>query len=241
MLPKIDNTKSFEPKFVLALPTGLVYMEPQPLQTNTNATTRVPNSSALGIIRRLTWTFVLLFLLLTVIISIAWNVMDPHKPRFRVSTISVSNFSVSNSELKGVFEVELNITNPNKKVEITVDQFSVWVSYSTVGLSEAILLQPIYLKKTGDKGVKIKFSLKNSSITKLAHNKVLCNDLVKDWNKGVVNFDVNMMARVVYEAGILPSREKFLDIYCGNLDVGFIPIKNTGKLLGVGKDCHAKI
>ncbi|XP_058779686.1 NDR1/HIN1-like protein 1 [Vicia villosa] len=216
-------------------------MEPQPLHTNTNATTRIPNSSCVGLIRRLTWTIVLLFLLLTVIIAIAWSVMDPHKPRFRVSTISVSNFSVSDSDLKGVFEVELNITNPNKKVEIRVDQFYVWVSYSSVGLSRAILPQPIYLKKRSDKGVKIKFSLKNSSITKLADNKVLWNDLVKDWSKGIVNFDVKMMARIVYEAGILPSREKFLDIYCGNLDVGFVPIKDTGKLLGIGKDCHAEI
>lgn len=167
--------------------------------------------------------------------------MDPHKPRFRVSTISVSNFSVSNSDLKGVFEVEVNLINPNKKVEIRVDQFYVWVSYSSVGLSRAILPQPIYLKKRSDKGVKIKFSLKNSSITKLADNKVLGSDLVKDWSKGIVNFDVKMMARIVYEAGILPSREKFLDIYCGNLDVGFVPIKDTGKLLGIGKDCRAEI
>ncbi|CAK8565407.1 unnamed protein product [Lathyrus sativus] len=87
-------------------------MEPQPLQTNTNETTSAQSSSAYDIIRRLTWTFVLLFLLLTLIIAIAWNVMDPHKPQFRVSTISVTNFSVSVSELKGVFEVELNITNP---------------------------------------------------------------------------------------------------------------------------------
>ncbi|CAI8592835.1 unnamed protein product [Vicia faba] len=216
-------------------------MEPQPIHTNTNATTSAPNSSAFGIIRRLTWTFVLLFLLLTVIISIAWSVMDPHQPRFRVSTISVSNFNVSDSDLKGVLEVELNITNPNKKVEITVDQFYVWVFYSSVGVSSAILLPPIYLKRSSDKGVKIKFSLENSSITKLGHNKVLYNDLVKDWNKGIVNFDVKMMVRIVYEAGILPSREKFLDIYCGNLDVGFVPTKNTGKLLGIGKDCHAEI
>ncbi|CAI8592839.1 unnamed protein product [Vicia faba] len=215
-------------------------MEPQPL-TNTNATTSAPNSSAFGIIRRLTWTFVLLFLLLTVIISIAWSVMDPHRPRFRVSTISVSNFNVSDSDLKGVLEVELNITNPNKKVEITVDQFYVWVFYSSVGVSSAILLPPIYLKRSSDKGVKIKFSLENSSITKLARNKVLYNDLVKDWNKGIVNFDVKMIVRIVYEAGILPSREKFLDIYCGNLDVGFVPTKDTGKLLGIGKDCHAEI
>ncbi|MCI07819.1 protein YLS9-like, partial [Trifolium medium] len=211
-------------------------MEPQPphTRTGTDASSETPKSSTFGIVRRLTWTFVLLFLLLTVIIAIAWSVMDPHNPRFRVSSISVSNFTVSDSELKGTFEIELNITNPNRKVEIMVDRFSVSVFYGSVGLSGATVLQPIYLKKSSDKDVKIKFSSRDSS-TKLSH-KVVSHDLVNDWNKGIVNFDVKMLARIVFEAGIWPSREKFLDIYCGNLDVGFVPIKDTGKLLGIGKE-----
>ncbi|KAK2370097.1 NDR1/HIN1 protein [Trifolium repens] len=211
-------------------------MEPQLPRTGTgiNASPGTPKSSTFGLVRRLTWTFVLLFLLLTVIIAIAWSVMDPHKPRFRVSSISVSNFSVSDSELKGTFEIELNITNPNRKVEIMVDSFSVSVFYGSVRLFGAIVPQPIYLKKSSNKDVKIKFILRDSSI-KLAHN-----DLVNDWNKGIVNFDVKMLARIVYEAGIWPSREKFLDIYCGNLDVGFVPIKDKGKLLGIGKECQTE-
>ncbi|GAU22349.1 hypothetical protein TSUD_106770 [Trifolium subterraneum] len=209
-------------------------MDHQPSHTGINASSGTPKSSTFGVVRRLTWTIVLLFLLLTVIIAIAWNVMNPHNPRFRVSSIYVSNFTVSDSELKGTFEIELNITNPNRKVEIMVDRFSVSVFYRSVGLSGAIVLQPIYLKKSSDKDVKIKFSSRDSS-TKLAHN-----DLVNDWNRGIVNFDVKMLARIVFEAGILPSRENFLDIYCGNLDVGFVPIKDTGKLLGIGKECQAE-
>ncbi|WJX69004.1 hypothetical protein P8452_53317 [Trifolium repens] len=213
-------------------------MESQPPHTGTgiNAASGTPKSSTFGLVRRLTWTFVLLFLLLTVIIAIAWSVMDPHKPRFRVSSISVSNFTVSDSELKGTFEIELSITitNPNRKVEIMVDRFSVSVFYGSVRLFGAIVPQPIYLKKSSNKDVKIKFILRDSSI-KLAHN-----DLVNDWNKGIVNFDVKMLARIVFEAGIWPSREKFLDIYCGNLDVGFVPIKDKGKLLGIGKECQTE-
>jgi hypothetical protein len=146
----------------------------------------------------------------------------------------VSNFTVSDSELKGTFEIELNITNPNRKVEIMVDRFSVSMFYGSVRLFGAIVPQPIYLKKSSNKDVKIKFILRDSSI-KLAHN-----DLVNDWNKGIVNFDVKMSARIVFEAGIWPSREKFLDIYCGNLDVGFVPIKDKGKLLGIGKECQTE-
>lgn len=182
-------------------------------------------------------TFLSLFLILMMVIAIAWLVLDPHEPHVRVSSLSVSNFSVSDSELRGMYEVELNITNPNKKVQVMVERFSVSVCYGSVGLSRADVMRPIYLEPTSDKVVKVKLSLRDSP-TKLAH-KVVPHDLVKDWHKGVVNFDVKMLARIVFKAGIWPSKDKLLDIYCGNLDVGFVPIKDTGKLLGVGKDCHA--
>ncbi|XP_073220288.1 uncharacterized protein [Cicer arietinum] len=110
-----------------------------------------------------------------------------------VSTQSVSDFSISDSELKGMYEIELSITNPNKKVELMVDRFYVSVFYGSVELSRAIVLQPIHLNKNSDKDVKVTFSLRNPS--------------TNYWNMG--------------------SREKFLDIYCGNLDVGFVAIKDT--------------
>ncbi|KAJ1407491.1 Late embryogenesis abundant protein [Sesbania bispinosa] len=209
-------------------------MEPQPPPHTSSTPT--PRSSAPNLVRALTWTFVSLFLILTVIIAIAWYVLDPHEPRFRVNSLSVSNFSVSDSQLRGRYEVELNITNPNKKVQVMVESFNVWVCYGSVGLSRTDVLQPIYLEEMRDKDVKVKLRLKDSS-TELAHK---AQDLVKDWNRGIVNFDVKMVARIKFIAGIWPTREKFLDICCGNLDVGFVPIKDIGKLLGIGKDCHAR-
>ncbi|KAJ1384554.1 Late embryogenesis abundant protein [Sesbania bispinosa] len=194
-------------------------MEPQPLPHT--STTPTPRSSAPNLVRALTWTFVSLFLILTVIIAIAWYVLDPHEPRFR---------------LRGRYEVELNITNPNKKVQVMVESFNVLVCYGKVGLSRTDVLQPIYLEEMRDKDVKVKLRLKDSP-TELAHK---AQDLVNDWNRGIVNFDVKMVARIKFIAGIWPTREKFLDICCGNLDVGFVPIKDIGKLLGIGKDCHAR-
>ncbi|KEH29804.1 hypothetical protein MTR_4g051745 [Medicago truncatula] len=57
-------------------------------------------------------------------------------------------------------------------------------------------------------------------------------------HKGVVNFDVKMVVRVGFEAGIWPSKEKTLCVSCGDLDVEFYSTKDTGKLLGIGKNCN---
>ena len=130
--------------------------------------------------------------------------------------------------------MELTIRNPNKKIEVVLDHFHVMVSYGAVVLSVAAV-QPLYLEKMANKAVKVDLVVRDSP--KLVH-KVVPEGLVKEWKKGVVNFDVRMVVRARFEAGILPSREKFLDVFCGDLDVGFFSPKDTGKLLGMVKDCH---
>jgi hypothetical protein len=43
--------------------------------------------------------------------------------------------------------------------------------------------------------------------------KLVQENLVKEWNKGVVNFDVKMVVRVRFEAGIWLSKKKILCVY----------------------------
>lgn len=199
-----------------------------------SALTRGRSSDNLGFVRKLTLTLVSIFFLLMAIISIAWFVMHMHDPAFRVMSLSVSNFTVSDTQLRGKYQVELTIRNPNKKIEVVLDHFHVMVSYGAVVLSVAAV-QPLYLEKMANKAVKVDLVVRDSP--KLVH-KVVPEGLVKEWKKGVVNFDVRMVVRARFEAGILPSREKFLDVFCGDLDVGFFSPKDTGKLLGMVKDCH---
>ena len=199
-----------------------------------SALTRGRSSDNLGFVRKLTLTLVSIFFLLMAIISIAWFVMKMHVPSFRVMSLSVSNFTVSDTQLRGKYQVELTIRNPNKKIEVVLDHFHVMVSYGAVVLSVAAV-QPLYLEKMANKAVKVDLVVRDSP--KLVH-KVVPEGLVKEWKKGVVNFDVRMVVRARFEAGILPSREKFLDVFCGDLDVGFFSPKDTGKLLGMVKDCH---
>ncbi|KAK7257590.1 hypothetical protein RIF29_31662 [Crotalaria pallida] len=205
--------------------------EPMNIEIEHPTTVGRARSSDAGFVRRLTLTLVSIFVIMMSIISIAWFVMDKHDPGFHVMSLSVSNFTVSaDSKIGGKYEVKLTITNPNKKIQVLLDRFQVLVFYGEVGLSMAAV-QPVYLEKMANKSVNVEFVVMRDS-TKLVSEK-----LVKEWNKGVVNFNVKMLVRARFEAGVWPSREKFLDVYCGDLDVGFFSPKDTGKLLGIGKDC----
>lgn len=201
----------------------------------TNSTTLGRRRSFdVGCVRGLTLTLVSIFVILMAIIRIAWLVMHQHEPSFHVMSLSVSNFAVSDSHLRGKYEVGLTIKNPNKKIQVMLDRFQVLVFYGEVGISVAAV-QPVYLEKMANKSVKVELVVRDS--TKLVH-KVVSEDLVKEWNKGVVNFNLKMVVRARFEAGVWPAREKLLDVYCGDLDVGFISPKDNGKLLGIGKDCN---
>ncbi|CAJ2654749.1 unnamed protein product [Trifolium pratense] len=188
-------------------------------------------SSDTGFIRRLALTVVSIFVLLMAVIGIAWFVMHPHDPSFAVTSLSVLNFTVSDSQITSMYEVRLTVTNPNKKIQLILDDFNVVILYSEVVLSMAEVQQPLLLVKMSNKSVNVELVMKNSV-------KLVQENLVKEWNKGVVNFDVKMVVRVRFEAGIWPSKEKILCVYCEDLDVEFYSPKNTGKLLGIVKNCH---
>jgi hypothetical protein len=128
-------------------------------------------------------------------------------------------------------EVKLTVTNPNNKIQLILDDFNMVILYSEVVLSMAEVQPPILLVKMSNKSVNVDLVMKNSE-------KLVQENLVKEWNKGVVNFDVKMVVRVRFEAGIWLSKKKILSVYCDDLDVEFYSPKDTGKLLGIGKNCH---
>ncbi|MED6222452.1 hypothetical protein PIB30_064601 [Stylosanthes scabra] len=200
----------------------------EPLHSITITTTAPPTSSrtrslslCVRMAKRLT---VLLFLIMTLIMAIAWSLLKPSPPGFRVNSVSVSNFSVTDSHLKlGSCEIDLNITNPNKRLDVKVDHFIFFVSYddsTVVSEPEPVLL--IYAERMRETDVKVELRLKDT--------------LPSPSKKNMVN--VKMKARVTYEGGIWGTKETFLDIYCGDLDVEFVSVKDTGKFLGVANDCN---
>ncbi|KAJ1440747.1 Late embryogenesis abundant protein [Sesbania bispinosa] len=194
-----------------------------PLTNNT----MTRSSSNIFCVRYVTLTVVTIFVVFMAIIGIAWLVMDPHDPGFRVTSLSVSNFTVSdNSQVGGKYEVNLTITNPNEKIQVMVDRFNVLVLYGKVVLSVGVVQEPLFVEKMRNKSVKVELVVSDSP------KKVVPENLVKDWNKKVVNFNVKFVMRVRFEAGVWPSREKFMHVNCGDLDVAFFSAKDSGKLLG---------
>ncbi|KAI4334190.1 hypothetical protein L6164_018909 [Bauhinia variegata] len=187
-------------------------------------------------VRGVFWVILVCFVSLMVIVGIGWYVMKPHEPVFQVGSVSVSNFTASDSELEGKYDVGLTIKNPNVKVKVWLDRFKVWVCYGETRVAEGSV-EAMYLEKMSEKEVV-------SAVSKeLDVNGKVSGDMGKEWRKEVVNLNVTIQVRAKYEYGIWPSSERFFDVYCSDLDVFFSAKSNhaTGKLLGIGRDCRVQL
>ncbi|QCD87999.1 hypothetical protein DEO72_LG3g2539 [Vigna unguiculata] len=179
---------------------------------------------------------VTIFVFLMAAISIAWLVMHPHDPGFAVTSLSVTNFSLSDSQVRGRYEVGLTITNPNKIItQVVLHRQGSLLLYDSELYSKAAVQTTVNLEKLTNKSVKVDFEVKDQ------HQKVVPPILGRDLNKGVVNFNVVLKVTVRFEAGIWPSKDELLDVTCKDLDLEFHPkTKGTGNLLGIGKNCSTK-
>lgn len=200
--------------------------------TNNNTATRTGHDNSF--IRSLLLV-VIIFVIVMVIISIAWLVMHPRDPGFGVTSLSVTNFNVSDSQVRGRYEVVLTVTNPNKiKTEVVLHRAAMLYGQEWNSVAE-VQQQSVFVEKLTNKSVKVDLEVKDR------HEKVVPEVLVKDWNKGVVNFNVVLNVMVRFQAGIWPSKDKLLEVRCKDLDVEFFsPTKDTGKLLGIGKHCNTQ-
>ncbi|KAG4967532.1 hypothetical protein JHK87_033183 [Glycine soja] len=203
--------------------------------TNNTPTTRCCGNS---FFRRLTLVLVSIFVIIMAIISIAWLAMHPHDPGFRLTSLSVTNFALSDSQVRGKYEVGLTITNPNKiKAQVVLHRVHTLRLYGEEWHSMAAVQQQqqtVFMEKFTNKSVKVDMEVRDS------RQKVVPDVLFKNWTKGVVNFNMVVLGvKVRFQSGIWPSMDKLFDVQCMNLDVEFLsPTKDTGKLLGIGKNCH---
>ncbi|KAL2328416.1 hypothetical protein Fmac_021843 [Flemingia macrophylla] len=187
-------------------------------------------------VRNFILVLIIIFVIAMAIINIAWLVMHPRYPGFRVTSLSVTNFIVSDSQVRGRYEVVLNVTNPNNKIitEVGFHSVAMLVLYGQEWHAVAAV-QQVFMEKLTNKSVKVGLEVRNP------HEKAVPEALVKNWNKGVVNLNLVLSVKVTFEAGILPSEDKLLDVCCMDLDVEFpSSTKGTGKLLGMGKNCTTR-
>lgn len=184
----------------------------------------------------LTRLVVALFVVGSAVSLILWLSMHPRLPAFHVESLSVSGFNLSVSQLTAKYSIGLNVTNPNNKIDLQIDQFDLSVVYRGVPLSRMVRGFSPSLLILRNHGSQVEFEKGTDQLNKKTRKRIIGNLA----GKGVVSFNVRMNVRVKFQAYRWLTKRKALVVLCKNQNVVFAFThggSGTGKLVEGWKSC----
>ena len=183
---------------------------------------------------RLIFVLLSFFVIITLVIYIAWLILKPLPPDFKVDSFTVSNFSVSDSQIRGKYDIKVTLRNPNKKVDLYVEIFNIRVTYRRIRLSQnSKAFGLLFLEKLNQTSVKAEL---DSKLSRYVRKNDLEN-LGQNLSGGVICFDVRMPVSTTFTYGNWPRMERLMLVYCKNLRITFSSSKSVGKLVDRRENC----
>ncbi|THG06804.1 hypothetical protein TEA_001953 [Camellia sinensis var. sinensis] len=153
----------------------------------------------LPFVRRLILALILLFVAITAVGWITWLILHPQEPVFHVDSLSVSNFNISDLQKNARYEVQLTVTNPNKKINLEFETFSVSVFYKRNPLSTGSVLRPFDVRKMNETAVKIELGSKPNENCQIRGKGTAIDmaNMGRDWKQREMSLNVEMVGLAV--------------------------------------------
>lgn len=189
------------------------------------------------VVRRLIISLILLFFLASAAGFIAWLMLHPHPPSTRVNSLAVSRFNISSPQFTPRFDLELVVTNPNKKIVFSIDHFGFLLSYKGIPLLRRVGNTTSYIQILGNRSSEVEFELDMEKKPSDKKKGKVLRDVKGDWSRGLVTFQVKVNMRVKFRAGRWLSKQRLMEVFCKDLRVEVLPAKETGKLHDGGRIC----
>ncbi|CAA2975585.1 YLS9-like [Olea europaea subsp. europaea] len=185
-------------------------------------------------VRRIFAFIVGLVIISGTIAFIAWIVLRPQLPEFRVDSFSFSNFIITNDSLVSfTSEARLTARNPNKKMTVDYDHIVAMILYKSETLSDTTV-PPFFQDTKNETSLKANFAAAGSFVDKSVVDGI---NNERD-NNGNVGFRLRMFSTVRLEAKAWPTRKRSLKVFCEDLAVAFPSNGRSGTLTSGPKQCH---
>ncbi|KAI6669767.1 hypothetical protein NL676_004652 [Syzygium grande] len=174
------------------------------------------------------------FVIIGTVLFIVWLVLRPRLPEFRVESVALANFSVSNASqhVSGDWLVRFQVANPNKKMKISYTDMESSIYYKSDYLSTT-RLPPFDQGTRNQTVVQASFAAVDSYVDAWA-----VSGINTERASGAVNFQVRVIALARFKAGWWRARRRLIRVLCSNLAVGLPANNGTGKLTGGVRDCR---
>ncbi|XP_021892440.1 uncharacterized protein LOC110810558 [Carica papaya] len=156
----------------------------------------------------------------------------PKQPIFHITSLSLSNFTVSEKKLAAVWVVNVTVFNPSFALQVAIDEIESSILYKEDDPLSITSVNGFHLGLREKKDLRMKFA--TTGREPVVEYPVL-REMGGEWRGGTVSFSLEMTMWSTYRTGLFGwSRRVYVNPYCLGLDVGF----DDGRLIGSGpKDC----
>lgn len=184
-------------------------------------------------LRYLIVAIIAFFIITGTILFIVWLVLRPQLPEFRVNSITVTNFSVPDSDhVSGTWQIRFLVNNPNKRMKISYATLNSALFYKSEVISET-RISPFDQGTRNETTVETTLTAVDAYVAESAVNK-----LNSDRNRGSVNFGIRILSWVRFSSGWWRARTRRLDVWCSDLTMGLSTSSNgTAKFSGAPRKC----
>ncbi|XP_076915223.1 NDR1/HIN1-like protein 1 [Bidens hawaiensis] len=187
------------------------------------------NQQRVTFLRRM-FAVIIGFIIITgTIMFIMWLVLRPQLPQFRVETLTLDKFNISNSMVSGNWDAWFTVRNPNSKINLFYTRVEAAVYYKLDSIAETSV-PPFDQGKKNETGVRATFASVSAYVDDW-------DGISKEKGRGSVEFNLRMVARVKFKAGAWWARRRIVRVYCPGLSVGVSANSMNGSLTGGPKQC----
>ncbi|RDX73809.1 NDR1/HIN1-like protein 6, partial [Mucuna pruriens] len=180
-------------------------------------------------------TFVVSFVLISLISMFLWIAFTPRFPSFQVTSVTVISLSTNTAaELTATFDVDVILRNPNIVLSVWYESLDLALWFDRRNISSAPI-QPLSFSTGADTDTPLRARF--TILRRTFPSGVTSGIASQRRFLGSVDFGVKFLARLRFKFGIARTTVRALTVDCYPLRVVFPPNNDTGRLVAPS-DCY---
>ncbi|GAA0148768.1 hypothetical protein LIER_08119 [Lithospermum erythrorhizon] len=166
---------------------------------------------------------------------LVWAIYGANIPFFLVESMSVPTFEFKNSTLNAIWEANVTVHNPNKRMKVSFEHIEGRLFYKDI-LIDVSMVEAIWnLNSQQDRIMTAKFAVPNSGYD--STGAFWYQQIDEDRKKGSIWFNLRFVTMASFNADDFWGRRSPLAIICDNIHVQFPDATGGGKWNGSKQSC----
>ncbi|GER41843.1 late embryogenesis abundant protein [Striga asiatica] len=160
---------------------------------------------------------------------VMWFLFGTYAPEFEVTSLKVSNFTVTNLTLTSTWDVTVSVTNTNKDRAIQFDQVKSLLFYkeALLGVSDVKPFQVSQMQNT-EFNLSLLVDVKNAEENRVQEG--ILPTLEQDYSNGMVDFSLRLALKANFTMPNMAYRQESMKVMCERMEVVFSADTGAGRL-----------